>query len=240
MLISVKMQAKILGIRPSGIVHVGAHHAEEYEDYKLHGWGPTIWIDALDENLRKARSLSKGQTDLWIQALVWSENDVELDFKIATNGQSSSVLEFSTHSDHYPEIKVQNVIKMKTTRLDRILINHPGYNFLNLDIQGAELAALVGMGDIIRKFDFIYTEVNEEELYKSIPKVNEIDEFLKSRNFKRVLTHWTQDGWGDALYLRTDLMTFWMRTKVQASRVILILLRFLNERLKARNLNLNR
>lgn len=231
---------KVLRMCPSGVVHVGAHHAEEYEDYKLHGWGRTIWIDALEENLIKARSLNKTQTDLWIQALVWSENDVELDFKIATNGQSSSVLEFSTHSDHYPEIKVQNVVKMKTTRLDKILINHPGYNFINLDIQGAELAALVGLGELIHKFDFIYTEVNEEELYMGIPKVNEIDEFLKNKNFKRVLTHWTQDGWGDALYVRDDLITLWMLLKVQISRVVLVLHQILNERLKARILTLHR
>lgn len=234
MLLTVKLMSKVLRIRPSGVVHVGAHHAEEYQDYKLHDWGRTIWIDALEENLEKAKSLSKSETDLWVQALVWSENDVELNFNIASNSQSSSILEFSKHSDYYPEIKVQNVLKMKSTRLDKILKNNFGYNFLNLDIQGAELAALIGLGEIIHRFDFIYTEINKESLYKDMPLVDEMDEFLKSKNFTRVLTQWTQAGWGDALYLREDLITFWMRTKLLASQTILRMITFNSRRLLAK------
>ena len=38
-------------------------------------------------------------------------------------------------------------------------------NFLNLDIQGAELKALKSLQDYLHKVDYIYTEVNVDYLY---------------------------------------------------------------------------
>ena len=46
-------------------------------------------------------------------------------------------------------------------------------NFLNIDIQGAELLALKGMGSLISYFDYIYLEVNKAHVYKKCALVNE-------------------------------------------------------------------
>jgi hypothetical protein len=81
-------------------------------------------------------------------------------------------------------------------------LNVADYNFMNLDIQGAELLALRGAGDILKNFDYIYTEVNIEELYDGCCLMNEIDEYLKQFGFKRVITEMTQYGWGDAFYVK--------------------------------------
>ena len=54
-------------------------------------------------------------------------------------------------------------------------INMCDYNFLNLDIQGAELLALRGIEDNLKFIDYIYTEVNTGEVYKNCAKVYEID-----------------------------------------------------------------
>ncbi len=42
------------------------------------------------------------------------------------------------------------------------------FNFLNLDIQGAELKALKSMGDYLNNVDYIYTEVNSDYT-KTVP-----------------------------------------------------------------------
>ena len=76
------------------------------------------------------------------------------------------------------------------------------YNFLNLDIQGAELLALKGFGDLLVGIDYIYTEVNETDIYKDCALIGEIDQYLS--DFERVETAMTEFKWGDALYRRKN------------------------------------
>jgi hypothetical protein len=80
---------------------------------------------------------------------------------------------------------------------------------VNIDVQGAELQAIKGMGNLVRAVDAIYCEVNKEELYEGCAVVNEIDEYLKNYHFQRVATRWIiGKGWGDALYLNCERNTY--------------------------------
>ena len=99
---------------------------------------------------------------------------------------------------------------MKTTALKDLDIwasNGKLQTFLNLDIQGAELSALRGMGRNISTCLAIYTEVNLRELYKGVPLLEEMDAFLSEKGFVRV--DWeifSQLGWGDALYINQQAL----------------------------------
>jgi hypothetical protein len=98
-------------------------------------------------------------------------------------------------------------MSMTTTRVDSLLARNdvlvgPGW-FLNIDLQGAELLALKGMGDLLHQFSHLYIEVNEKELYKGCPRVWEIDSFLAGWGFHGVETKMTGFGWGDKYYQRT-------------------------------------
>ena len=61
--------------------------------------------------------------------------------------------------------------------------------------------ALKGAIESLKTAKALYIEVNERELYKNCGLIGEIDEFVSQYNFKRVLTHMTEYGWGDALYI---------------------------------------
>ena len=37
---------KIWNVRPTGVIHVGAHQAEESADYTRLEWGNVIWVEA--------------------------------------------------------------------------------------------------------------------------------------------------------------------------------------------------
>ena len=138
--------------------------------------------------------------------MVSDVDDKEYDFNISNNGQSSSILEMDTHLKHHPQVKYIDSVKVKSKRIDTILrdneISVSKYDFLNLDIQGAELMALKGMGKLIESFNYIYTEVNIGEVYRGCAKMNEIDEFLDKYDFKRVETKITEFEWGDAFYIK--------------------------------------
>ena len=81
------------------------------------------------------------------------------------------------------------------------------YNFINLDIQGAELDALRGAGTLLHRVAYIYTEVSFLELYKNAPLADEIDVYLQTFGFKRVVTRKVpRDGWADVLYVNQGLV----------------------------------
>jgi len=56
-------------------------------------------------------------------------------------------------------------------------------DLLWIDLQGAELKALKGMGELIRRVRFIYTEVEYQEMYVGQALFPEIDRYLAEHNF---------------------------------------------------------
>lgn len=203
MLIPLRDLIQFWDINSTGVVHVGAHQAEEAEDYLRLGFGNVVWIEAqpdLIEGLRRKIS----PPSRVIQALVWNKSGMKMNLRVASNGQSSSVFELGTHKESYPHIKVSGIAELTTSRLDDILPKDIKYNFLNLDIQGAEFEAIEGLGSLLAQFDYIYTEVNRAQLYKGIKEIKAIDEYLQGNSFRRVATVWTDADWGDALYIRVQ------------------------------------
>jgi FkbM family methyltransferase len=140
------------------------------------------------------------------EAVIWDVDNELKKFGVASNSQSSSLLEFDTHSESYPDIKMVEYREIRTVRLDSLLVGETIGNFLNLDIQGAELPAIKSLGVRIQEIDFIYTEVNRKELYEKCTRVEELDIYLSDLGFLRKATRWyAREGWGDALYIRESI-----------------------------------
>jgi hypothetical protein len=73
-----------------------------------------------------------------------------------------------------------------------------------MDVQGYELEVLKGSENTLKGIDYIYTEVNRDELYENNAFIEEIDNFLD--NYTRVATDWSGNTWGDALYIKKRLV----------------------------------
>ena len=207
MLISFEEIVKILlknNIHILGSFHIGAHECEEIHFYNKLGLKPedVVWIDAITSKVNEARK--RGIPNVY-NGVITDKDDEDIIFNISNNVQSSSVLEFGTHSQEHPWVVYVDKINLKSVTIDTFFernnINAYKYNFWNFDIQGAELMALKGATQSIKYAKAIYLEVNEKELYKNCGLITEIDTFLLQYNFKRVLTNITQHGWGDALYI---------------------------------------
>ena len=216
MLVPPKILAKCFGIRPNGVVHIGAHKAEEELLYKDCGWQslPTYWIEA-QKNL--AEELSKRldpQDNKVYWATVWNTDGEVMNLNITSNSQSSSLLELGTHEITYPTITRETTNLVRTTRLDSLLREETEFDFINIDIQGTELQALDGMGQLLGKVKWIYAEVNKWDVYKNCTKVWDLDEFLGNWGFKRVHTRWIRNaGWGDALYGKQNEISLKLKFK---------------------------
>lgn len=191
-----------------GVIHVGAHKAEEHVFYKTNGIEKTVWIEAnptLLNDILGRTILSPGQS---VHLAVAHERDFDIvRLNVANNGESSSILDLDYHKIAHPHIHYVGHVDMPTRRVDSIMIKG-GYdvkefNFMNVDVQGAELLVLKGSTQLLEKtIDYIYTEVNEKPLYKDCALVGQIDEFLSPYGFKRALTKMTEFGWGDAIYVK--------------------------------------
>lgn len=177
------------GIKATGVIHVGAHTAEEKPIYDRLGW-PVLWVEA---NLELTiRLIDRG---LSVEHAAIGERRGSADFYLTSLTGSSSLLEPNLNLTWRNDLKVDRIIKVPVTPLREI---QSGQNFLNLDIQGGELAALKGAD--LGPLGYIYTEVHRVETYKNCPQVEEIDSYLS--DFERVETKWTKRGWGDALFVR--------------------------------------
>lgn len=216
MLISVSDLESKWGVTPEGVLHVGAHEAEEWPSYKNAKWLPVYWIEAQEKLALKLRETLPQDSNQVYAATVWSKSNLVLSLNISSNGQSSSLLEFGSHATNYPTIQNIESVGMRTVRIDELMNSDTRFDFVNLDIQGAELEALKGMGTLLKNIKWIYCEVNSEETYLGCPHVSEIDEFLKRSGFIRVYTVWVRGkGWGDALYMQRNMARKYLIKKVK-------------------------
>lgn len=205
MLIPVKVLKRFWGVNPQTIVHVGAHNAEELEDYTNAGWGPVTWIEAQPQKASDLVNRIPTSHKL-IEAAVWDIAGVDLKLNIMTNTESTSLLNLGTHSTEHPTVHLSHTIPIKTKTLAELLSGLPAPELIALDIQGVELRAIRGYGSKISEVKWIYCEVNKAELYEGCCLISEIDEYLSQYGFTRSVTRWTTHNWGDALYENRNLV----------------------------------
>lgn len=197
-------------IRPKGVLHVGANVGEEAPVYKELGILRQIWVEANYDIFQKLeQNLSDNPQAYPVHACISDVPGEKVIFNVSNNGsQSSSILDLGTHATVHPEVRYINSLTMRAQTLMGLYGSSigpviDGCDFLNIDLQGAELKALRGMGMLLSNFKWAYLEVNKEELYKGCALVEEIDGYMKKFSFKRVETKWCGNtGWGDALYIK--------------------------------------
>lgn len=207
MLIDLKELCKKYDFIPKGVIHIGAHKGEErtiYDDLRVKN---IIWVEANPFIYQELMGILKPlENHKGYNYLITDVDDVNYDFLITNNGQSSSILELDKHKQHHPDVHVTNVINLKSIKIDTLIeqedLDIQDFDFINLDIQGAELLALKGFSEGLKHIKYVYTEVNTASVYKNCALIEELDEYLKEFGFKRVETSITGWEWGDAFYIK--------------------------------------
>lgn len=196
------------GVNPIGVLHVGAHKAEEANEYVAQGFtskNPIIWVEAQEDLVADLKERLNPTQHKIYKAVAWHKTGEELEFHITSKSASSSLFDLNEHQEMYPDITVENTIKVTTSRLDEVLEPLVEIDFVVLDIQGAELQAITGLGNLLSRVKWIYTEVSKRELYKGATQFKDLEMNLRGHGFKRVFTAWDRKaGWGDALYVRQE------------------------------------
>lgn len=189
-----------------GVVHIGAHHGDEVLDYIRNGIQDITLFEPLSENFKiLEKNLSDVNANInAYQVALGSEEKVVKMYVSSNDAQSSSILKPKEHLNQYSHItfeKSEEEVEVKT--LDSFDIQNA--NFINIDVQGYELEVFKGGKKTLERIDYIYSEVNRDEMYEGNTFIEELDEFLSDYGFSRVETHWPDPkkvGWGDALYIK--------------------------------------
>lgn len=187
----------------SGVLHVGAHLGEEAADYNAFGCRPVTWIEANPELIPQLTENVTRYRGRVVQAMVGEVSGDKRPFIVTNNGQSSSMLELHRHKQISPEVWEVGRQEHVTITIDDLVDDRsiPPFNFVNLDIQGAELLALKGAHRCLQQVDYIYSEINTWEIYAECARVWDLDELL-APVFVRVETSMTPVGWGDGFFVR--------------------------------------
>lgn len=194
-------------IIPRGIVHVGAYEGEEAQTYRQMGLDPILFVEANPAVFERLAARLDGQPGVILACCAVTDRAGTATLHVTSWDQSSSILPLGMHRQYYPEVVEERTITVPAKTLDGLFAELEAgperFNLLNIDIQGAELAALRGGETLLRNIEGINVEVNFEELYRGCCQIEELDRFLGERGFRRVATASPfHPSWGDAFYAR--------------------------------------
>jgi FkbM family methyltransferase len=196
--------------RVTGVLHCGAHRAEEAADYTILmpvRRTPVWWVEANPKLLPELEcTLADFPGQRLIHALLGPVDGEELTLNLTgPYTGSSSVLEFGTHPTFSPDVKMVGSVTMTTRSIDSLVKEHGIVcNMLVMDLQGFEGPVLKGAAELLPQIDFVMSEINCKEVYKGCTRVETLDAMLT--DFVRVETLWQgEQGWGDGLWVRRML-----------------------------------
>ncbi|MDG1906354.1 MAG: FkbM family methyltransferase [Arenicella sp.] len=186
-----------------GVIHVGAHFGEEYQQYADSCVNEMVFFEPVKTSFLELEKRLEGKNVRLVNKAVGNQNtSIEMYTETNNKSQSSSILVPSRHLTDYPNIVFDGNETVEMVRLDDFIEIPTQYNFLNLDVQGYELEVLKGAPNLLENIDTILSEVNFDQLYEDGVLIDELDEYLDAFSFKMVETKWWKKScWGDALYV---------------------------------------
>ncbi len=194
-------------ISPRGIIHVGAHEGTELPWHQSCGFQKILFIDANPTAFEKLRVNAGDAAGVTVVNRAVTDKAGPIRLNVTTFDQSSSILALGTHLQHYPGVEAAQSVIVEGATLDTVLgengLDPAEFNFLTMDIQGAELLALRGAAGTLAHIQALITEIHFEDLYQRCAQIDDIDLFLESQGFERVNTYSIHHAWGDAVYVKS-------------------------------------
>lgn len=201
-----------------GVVHVGAHQGQEVEQYLRYGFARIVLVEANPQWCEGLRATFGGDSRIRIFNYAVCDREGEVDLQIHTSRSGStepaSILPMKRFKEIVGSLHTTGTIRVPAITLQALFRKHAlepcDYNFLNLDIQGAELLALQGAVGLLSGMDAVISEVNLLELYENGPLEDDLVRFMQAQGFEKHLAIYhplydeksTFPAWGECLFLK--------------------------------------
>jgi len=192
-----------LNVHIKGIIHVGMWDFVEYGCYTKLVGNNVIGIEA---NPQVYKDMAKPVADKWGFKCFnefLSDKDKEVrDFYFA--GEGSSLYKGQPQWNKNVSIKVQT--KTLATVIEENNIDMNGYDFLNIDAEGAEFDVLKGFEKYLDHINVIDLETSYDDRHRSGADHNTIVQWLSERGFelKEMSSSYQSQNWGDSVFARVN------------------------------------
>jgi FkbM family methyltransferase len=117
--------------------------------------------------------------------------------------KSSSIFPPNIENQNHEWLKFEEQIVINTDKIYNFCSEHAieSIDFIHMDVQGAELEVLQGADDIIKNIKAIWLEVESIQLYEDQPIKEDIEKYMKSNGFVKLLDTVGKVS-GDQLYIK--------------------------------------
>lgn len=206
------------GLPRRGVVHVGAHQGQEVEQYLRYGFDRIVLVEANPQWCESLHAKFGADSRIRIFNYAVCDREGEVDLQIHTSRSGStepaSILPMKRFKEIVGSLHTTGTVRVPAITLPALFDKHSlqrgDYNFLNLDIQGAELLALQGAAELLPGMDAVIAEVNLVELYEGGPLEEDLVRFMETQGFQkqRAIYHPLYDekstfpAWGECLFLK--------------------------------------
>ena len=217
------------------VCNVGSRKVGNGDDYASSGWGifaPKLTIYGFDAD---ADACDAANADLEARQVNWTEKHIPLALGSSVGESTLYVTKHPMCSSLYPPnepylgrfaglpelVNLDFTVEIETTTLDTFCQEEEidEIDFLQVDVQGAELQVLEGASNILEKSILaVQVEVEFSHLYINQPLFADVDTYLRKQGFTLFdltkahrtradspIVSTTRAGqllWGDAFYLR--------------------------------------
>jgi FkbM family methyltransferase len=190
------------------IVDGGAHRGHTVARFlELFPRASLVAFEPQAEAARDLRARFPGDPRLTVHQAALAAEPGLLELARLSNDQASSLLPVSAHNRQIHGERLDVVARERVPAVPlRHAVSQP-IDVLKLDLQGYELEALRGAGELLKDVQLILTEVEYLPLYAGQPLFSDIDLFLRGQGFRlfHLYSTWChpsgQISSGDALYL---------------------------------------
>jgi FkbM family methyltransferase len=175
---------------PLVVVDVGAQslHGESHVYSPLYALGLDVRVVGFEPIAERAfarRAEENGRDTLIIEA--FAGNGEELTFHENSSSGASSLLpldaEVCSSFMSLTALRTNSRQQVRTSRLDDLLRDIPAVDFLKMDIQGFELAALQGAREVLGRTAVVQCETEFVPIYSGQPLFSEIEIHLRGQGF---------------------------------------------------------
>ena len=198
----------VFRIKPHTVIHIGAHLAQDRNNYKKLGVDKIIWGEAFADSANFIRS--KYPDDEVIEQIFWENPNIEMTFYNFDESEKNSAIAPIDQESASKSVGLStNLDELFKTRIFKRPI------MLVLDVQGGEIHVLKGARKALDAVDFLVVEIAiENQGYVETPSQGGIDQLVKSKGLRKSFFRLSHDKtYKDQLYVRQGLLGhYYLRT----------------------------
>ena len=197
-----------------GVLHLGAHIGHEAPKYAKAN-KPVVWVEAMPDIYEQLVARLRGfPGQRAVRALLGDVDGAEHTFFVSNNdsGVSSSLFQFGPRGSGiaslWPELDLHMVaeLTLPMMTLDTLLrdnaLDPADYDYWVVDLQGAELLALLGAPGALRYCRALYIEVSTVPVYDEAPLWPDLRDYVEAAGF---VPMWEPElDHDDVLFVRGD------------------------------------